>query len=89
MNLFLKIILFISIAMIIVNLVKVDFNNFSLENNAVAFTGILSSGIAAILISILIISKKSTKSIKKNKLTFVYRIDGNFNVFIIIIKNFK
>lgn len=65
MNLFLKIILFISIAMIIVNLVKVDFNNFSLENNAVAFTGILSSCIAAILISILIISKKINKKYKE------------------------
>jgi len=65
MNLFLKIILFISIAMIIVNLVKVDFNNFSLENNTVAFTGILSSGIAAILISILIISKKINKKYKE------------------------
>ena len=51
--------------MIIVNLLKVDFNNFSLENNAVAFTGILSSGIAAILISILIISKKINKKYKE------------------------
>ena len=51
--------------MIIVNLVKVDFNNFSLENNTVAFTGILSSGIAAILISILIISKKINKKYKE------------------------
>ena len=65
MNLFLKIILFISVAMIIVNLVKVDFNNFSLENNVVALTGILSSGIAAILISILIISKKINKKYKE------------------------
>ena len=65
MNLFLKIILFISIAMIIVNLVKVDFNNFSLENNVVALTGILSSSIAAILISILIISKKINKKYKE------------------------
>ena len=51
--------------MIIVNLVKVDFNNFSLENNVVALTGILSSGIAAILISILIISKKINKKYKE------------------------
>tara|TARA_B100000941_G_scaffold2696_1_gene1736 strand:- start:233 stop:436 length:204 start_codon:yes stop_codon:yes gene_type:complete len=65
MNLFLKIILFISIIMIIVNLVKVDFNNFSLENNVVALTGILSSSIAAILISILIISKKINKKYKE------------------------
>ena len=65
MNLFLKIILFISIAMIIVNILKVDFNNFSLENNVVALTGILSSSIAAILISILIISKKINKKYKE------------------------
>ena len=51
--------------MIIVNLVKVDFNNFSLENNVVALTGILSSSIAAILISILIISKKINKKYKE------------------------
>ena len=65
MNLFLKIILFISIAMIIVNILKVDFNNFSLENNVVALTGILSSSIAAILICILIISKKINKKYKE------------------------
>ena len=51
--------------MIFVNLIKIDYDNFSIENNVVALTGILSSSIAAILISILIISKKINKKYKE------------------------